>query len=52
MFIVVDIRDNDVKWTGTLRECKKWIVGANPLNQRHYVIYECVNQLKKESIYD
>ena len=36
MFYVIDIRDDDIRWFGTKKECKEWISMTNPMNRQYY----------------
>ena len=36
MFIVIDVRNNDIKWNGTKSDCKWWISMTDPLNRKYY----------------
>ena len=38
MFVVIDIRDGDICWNGTKKDCLEWISMTNPMNRQHYKI--------------
>lgn len=38
LYLVIDIRNNDVKWNGSKKDCKWWISKTNPYNRKFYKI--------------
>lgn len=38
MYAVIDIRDFDVVWNGSKKDCKWWISKTNPYNRKFYKI--------------
>lgn len=40
LYFVIDIRDNEIKWHGSKKDCKWWISHTNPYNRHFYKISE------------
>lgn len=38
MFVVIDTRDDDIRWSGTKKDCEWWISHSNPMNRKYYEI--------------
>lgn len=49
MVYVVDIRDWDVCWSGTKKECREWISMSSPRNKPYYRLAR-INEEKEMEI--
>ena len=40
LYVVIDIRNDEVVWYGTKKDCKWWISHSNPYNRQFHKIFE------------